>query len=280
MKVGFHVSIEGSLDRAVDRAVALNCDTCQIFTGNPRQWRTRPIPAEEVAAFTTKVRVNAVHPVFAHLAYLPNLASPRDEVYTHSVAALVREVDRCRRLAIPFLVLHLGSHLGAGVEIGCTRVVNGVDRALDAAERRVTLVFENAAGSPHSVGSSFEELASIRGRVSDPDQVGVCLDTCHAFAAGYDLRTQAAVDRTVTALDAVLGLETLRLVHLNDSKGDLGSHIDRHDHIGEGKIGDDGFRSVLKSRLGELPLILETPKDASRGDLDNLRKVRALASDC
>jgi len=279
VKVGFHVSIAGSVDRAVDRAVGLGCNTFQIFTGNPRQWRTRALTSEETAAFTEKMRVNAMSPVFGHLSYLPNLASPHDAVYSQSVKTLTVEVARCRRLAIPYLVIHLGSHLGAGVEVGCTRIISAIDRAVDGAAGRVTILLENSAGSRNSGGSSFEELAHIRGRVSDPARVGICLDTCHAFAAGYDLRSQTAVDTTLTTVDAILGLETLKLVHLNDSKGDLGSHLDRHEHIGVGRIGDEGFRSVLHSRLSRLPLILETPKDETRGDFDNLWKVHALARD-
>jgi deoxyribonuclease-4 len=275
--VGFHVSIAGSIDKAVDRALALGCDTFQIFTRNPRQWMTRALTSEEITAFTGKVQVYDLTPVFGHMSYLPNLASPRDAVYTRSVKTLTLELERCHQLEIPYLVSHLGSHLGAGVEVGFTRIVNAIDRALETADGRVNLLLENSAGSGNSMGSSFEELEHIMARLSKSERVGVCFDTCHAFTAGYDLRSQKTLDDTLRAFDTIIGLEKLKLVHLNDSKGDLNSHIDRHEHIGTGRIGDEGFRNVLKSRLGQLPLILETPKDEKTGDIENLRKVRGLA---
>jgi len=275
--VGFHVSIEGSIDKAVDRALKLGCNTFQIFTRNPRQWMARALTSEETKAFTEKVQVNDVKPVFGHMAYLPNLASSRDAVYSRSVTTLTLELERCRQLEIPYLVIHLGSHLGAGVEFGFTRIVNAIDRAFEVADGSVTLLLENSAGSGNSMGSSFEQLEHIMNRLSESEQVGICFDTCHAFAAGYDLRSQKAVEGTLRAFDTIIGIEKLKLVHLNDSKGDLNSHIDRHQHIGAGRIGDEGFRNVLKSRLGQLPLILETPKDEKTGDIENLRKVHALA---
>jgi deoxyribonuclease-4 len=279
VKIGFHLSIAGGLDKAVDRALLLGCETFQIFTLNPRQWRARELTVDAAQAFVEKVKRSGLTPVFSHMPYLPNLASPRDEVYAKSVAALTLELERGRRLAIPYLVTHLGSHLGAGVPAGTRRIVDAIDHALDAAGGRVMLLLENSAGTRQSMGGSFAGIADLIRRVADPERVGVCLDTCHAFAAGYDLRTRAAVEGTLRTIDATVGFEKLKLVHLNDSRGDLGSHIDRHAHIGLGKIGETGFRHLLRSRLGRLPLILETPQDDSRRDIDNLRKVRELAGD-
>ncbi len=279
MKIGFHVSIEGSVDKAVDRALKLGCNTFQIFTKNPRQWMSRALTSEETMAFTEKVQINDVKPVFGHMAYLPNLASSKDAVYSRSVTMLILELKRCRQLKIPYLVIHLGSHLGAGVEFGFTRIINAIDRAFEVVDGSVMLLLENSAGSGNSMGSSFEELEHIMSRLFDSKRVGICFDTCHAFAAGYDLRSQTSVEATLRAFDTIIGFGKLKLVHLNDSKGDLNSHIDRHEHIGEGRIGDEGIRNVLESRLGQFPLILETPKDEKTGDIENLRKVHLLSHD-
>ena len=277
MRIGFHVSIHGSIDRAVDRAVKLRCNTFQIFTRNPRQWKSTELTSETAKAFSDKVKNYGMKPVFAHMSYLPNLASPRDEVYKKSVKTLTSELERCRRLEIPYLVTHLGSHLGAGMQTGFMRLINGINQAFNVTDGDVTLLLENTAGTRNSMGSTLEDIQHIIERLSHPERAGVCFDTCHAFAAGYDLRTEETVEATVRKIDEVIGFEKLKLVHLNDSKGDLNSRIDRHEHIGMGKIGEEGFRSVLGSRLGDLPLILETPKDYRRSDVGNLMKVKKLA---
>jgi deoxyribonuclease-4 len=277
LRVGFHVSIYGSIDRAVDRAVELRCNTFQIFTRNPRQWKSTDLTSETAKAFSDKVKNYDIKPVFAHMPYLPNLASPRDEIYQKSVKTLTSELERCRRLEIPYLVTHLGSHLGAGMQTGFTRLINGINQAFNVTGGGVTLLLENTAGTRNSMGNTLEDIQYIIERLSHPERAGVCFDTSHAFAAGYDLRTEETVEATIRKIDEIIGFERLKLVHLNDSKGDLNSRIDRHEHIGMGKIGEEGFRNVLKSKLGELPLILETPKDSRRSDVGNLRKVRELA---
>lgn len=279
MRVGFHVSIQGSIDRAVDRAVELGCNTFQIFTRNPRQWKPKELTMEETKAFTEKVNSYDVKPVLGHMPYLPNLASPKDNVYAKSLKTLVSELERCRRLEIPYLVTHLGSHLGAGMRIGFKRIINAIDEAFKVIGGDVMLLLENTAGTRNSMGGSFGDIQHIIERLPYPEHVGVCLDTCHAFAAGYDLRTREAVEGTIRKFEETIGFEKLKLVHLNDSKGDLNSRVDRHEHIGLGKIGEEGFRNVLRSRLGHLPLILETPKDARRSDIENLRKVKELAGE-
>jgi len=277
MRIGFHVSIYGSVDNAVDRAAELGCNTFQIFTRNPRQWRSAKLNAETAKAFYDKVKMHQIAPVFAHMPYLPNLASPRDEIYEKSVNSLITELERCRQLKIPYLVTHLGSHLGAGMESGFTRLINGINQALSYTGKDVTLLLENTAGTRNSMGSSFEAIQHIIERLTHPERVGLCLDTSHAFAAGYDLRTEETVKRTIIKIDEIIGFEKLKLVHLNDSKGDINSRIDRHEHIGMGMIGEEGFRSILSSKLGELPLIMETPKDLRRSEIVNLEKVKELA---
>jgi deoxyribonuclease-4 len=275
--VGFHISIYGSIDRAVDRAAELGCNTFQIFTRNPRQWHSAKLAPETSKAFSDKVKKYGMKPVFAHMPYLPNLASPRDKVYEMSVNSLTSELERCKQLEIPYLVTHLGSHLGEGMQTGFKRLINGINQALKVTDGSVTLLLENTAGTRNSMGSTLEDIQHIIEQLAYPERVGVCFDTSHAFAAGYDLRTEETVEATVKQIEEIIGFEKLKLVHLNDSKGDLNSRIDRHEHIGMGKIGEEGFRNILASRLGELPLIMETPKDARRDDVDNLRKVKELA---
>jgi deoxyribonuclease-4 len=275
--VGFHISISGSIDRAVDRAAELGCNTFQIFTRNPRQWSSTELTSETSKAFSDKVKRYGIKPVFAHMPYLPNLASPRDKVYEKSVKTLTSELKRCKQLEIPYLVTHLGSHLGAGMQKGFTKLINGFNQAFEVTEEGVMLLLENTAGTRNSMGSTLEDIQHIIEQLAYPERVGICFDTCHAFAAGYNLRTKETVEATVKQIDEIIGFEKLKLVHLNDSKGDLNAHIDRHEHIGMGKIGEEGFRNILESRLGTLPLIMETPKDARRSDVDNLRKVKELA---
>ncbi len=277
MRIGFHVSIKDSIDKAVDRAIAKGYTTFQIFTGNPRQWTPRKLASEEVEAFVEKVKTSDIDPVFAHMPYLPNLASPKEGGYAKSCATLNAELRRCSMLGIQNLVTHLGSHLGAGKRTGQKRIITAINRAFEDADEDVILLLENTAGGRNTVGDSFESIWSIMQGLTYPERVGICFDTSHAFAAGYDLRTFKSVEETIQKLDETVGIKKLKLVHLNDSKGNLNSRIDRHEHIGLGKIGENGFRNVLRSRLGKLPLILETPKDTRRSEIENLRKIHELA---
>lgn len=259
---------------AVDRAVELGCDTFQIFTRNPRSWRSRRLTDEEVAAFRAKRAEAGLDPVVGHMPYILNLASPQDEVYERSVGSLAVGLERCSALGIGFLVTHLGSHLGSGAEAGLRRVVGALDRVLGGDGSDVVVLLENGAGSVNGVGSSFEELGRILDGVRRPGRVGVCLDTCHMFVAGYDLRTPEALGGTLDAFDSHVGLCRIGVVHLNDSVGALGSGRDHHEHIGLGEIGLDGFRAIVGSPLAGLPLILETPLDGRRGE--DLGVVRGL----
>jgi len=278
VKVGVHVSIAGSIDLSVDRAVDAGCDVFQMFSRNPRGWGFKPLSDEDSTLFKKKIATTGLVPV-DHMPYLPNLASPKEEIWQKSVQTLGAELDRCRRLGIPYLVTHLGHHLGAGIAGGRLRVIKAVDTALAGTEAPVMLLLENTAGEKNSVGSSFEHIRAIVEGLSEPDRVGVCFDTCHAFAAGYELRTDDGTQRTLDELDAQVGLGRLRVIHLNDSKGDLGSGLDRHEHIGMGYIGEDGFRRILAHPVfSGLPLICETPVDDRRDDRGNIGKVRELAA--
>ena len=277
MKIGFHVSIQGSLDRAVDRANELGCDTFQIFTRNPRSWSFSELNPVVVQQFKEKLGQRRITPVFGHTPYLLNLSSPREVIYSKSVESLIADLRRCGELEIPYLVTHLGSHLGAGVDVGLRQVTSAINDALLHVDNDVILLIENAAGGRNAVGSKFEELKEIADGVGDPHRLGVCLDTCHCFAAGYDLRTGEAVEETLRRFDGIVRLSLLKLVHLNDSKAPFGSQIDRHEHIGLGMIGEEGFRGILRSPLGTRPLILETPFSSMGDDRMNLLKVKQLA---
>lgn len=279
VNVGVHVSIAGSIDRAVDRAQELGCDTFQIFTRNPRGWRFKDLTSERIENFIKKMKKSDIYPPVAHMPYLPNLASPKEDVYSRSVDALVNEMLRCRALHVPYLVTHLGSHLGTGMEEGFRRIASAVNTALNGSDAAM-LLLENTAGTKNSMGGRFEDIRRIIDGIEHDDLIGVCFDTCHAFAAGYELRTVEELDATMTHFDDVIGLDRLKLVHLNDSKGGLNSGSDRHEHIGMGHIGEDGFKVILRHNIiKKLPMILETPIDDRRDDHGNIRMVRMLSAD-
>jgi len=277
MKFGFHVSISDSIDRGVDRAVELGCDAFQIFTRNPRSWATRELREGEPEAFRSKRSEAGIAPVFGHMPYILNLASPEEGVYGRSVASLGTGLSRCKALGIPMLVTHIGSHLGKGSELGVGRVVDALDTALGKDESGVVILLETSAGSKNSVGSDFEELGLILDRVSERNRVGVCLDTCHVFAAGYELRNAEGLGATIDAFKGTVGLDRLRLVHLNDSVGGFGGGRDHHEHLGLGEIGLEGLGLVVNSALGRVPMIMETPIDERRDNPGNMDVARGLA---
>jgi deoxyribonuclease-4 len=278
VKVGVHVSIAGSLDCAVDRAKDAGCDVFQMFSRNPRGWGFKPLSDDDCDAFKAKIRTTGILPV-DHMPYLPNLASPKEEVWAKSVETLSAELERCHRLGIPFLVTHLGHHLGAGIAGGRARVIKAINSALEKNDHSVMLLLENTAGEKNSVGSSFEHIHAIMDAISRQERIGVCFDTCHAFAAGYELRTEAGIRETLAQMDEQIGIKHLRIIHLNDTKGDRGSGLDRHEHIGMGYIGEEGFRRILHHPVfAAHPLICETPVDDRRDDVGNIAKVRELAA--
>jgi len=277
VKVGVHVSIAGSLDLAVDRAQDAGCDVFQMFSRNPRGWGFKPLSDGDCDIYKKKIETTGLLPV-DHMPYLPNLASPKTEIWEKSVQTLAAELDRCGRLGIPCLVTHLGHHLGDGIAGGRARVIKAVNSALESSESGTMLLLENTAGERNSVGSSFEHIGAILAGLSDDKRIGICFDTCHAFAAGYELRTDEGIAATLAQFDEQIGLSRLRVVHLNDTKGDLGSGLDRHEHIGLGFIGENGFRRILHNPvLARLPLVCETPVDERRDDRGNIAKVRELS---
>ncbi|MDH7593044.1 MAG: deoxyribonuclease IV [Methanomicrobiales archaeon] len=278
VRVGVHVSIAGSISLSVERAKAAGCDTFQIFSRNPRGWSFKPIPEEEAERFREALRDSKTYPPVDHMPYLPNLASPRDEIYEKSVMTLAAELERCALLGIPYLVTHLGHHMGAGLEAGQRRVCGAIDTALERAKNDVILLLENTAGEKNSVGSSIGEIQAVFDGIGGQERIGICFDTCHAFAAGMDIASEGGIGQVLGEFDEKFGLERLKVIHLNDSVGECGSGLDRHEHIGMGRIGEEGFRRILADRhLRTLPLICETPVDSRRDDKGNIAKVRELA---
>ena len=280
MQVGLHVSIAGSIDKSVDNATAMGCSAFQIFTRNPRGWAAKPLSKNDITSFKEKLEASKIDrfATVAHMPYLPNLSSPEDDPFAKSLNSLIDEVKRCSRLGIPYLVAHLGSHKGTGDEKGIEKLVKAFTNAAKETSDDVTILLENTAGQKNSVGSDFGQLASILFQLKPEKRFGICLDTCHAFAAGYDLRTKKAATLTLEKFEKAIGIERLKIIHLNDSKGEIGCNIDRHEHIGLGQIGEIGLAQVIKfSNSKNIPIILETPIDERRDDLGNIEKVKELA---
>ncbi|MEM3538590.1 MAG: deoxyribonuclease IV, partial [Nitrososphaerales archaeon] len=212
--MGVHVSIAGSIDKAVDRAKELDCTTFQIFTRNPRGWKFSPLRQEEVNAFIKKLRIHGFKLTVAHMPYLPNISSPLDETYKKSLEILKAELSRCGQLGINYLVTHLGSHLGKGLEIGLKRAIDACNESLLNVDNDVILLLEITSGTKNSVGYEFEQIKFILDNIEQKDRIGVCFDTCHAFAAGYDLRNVKAVNETLKLFDKIIGISKLKVIHL------------------------------------------------------------------
>ena len=279
MQVGCHVSASGSIDKAVDNAVERNCTAFQIFTRSPRSWHAKELTKEVIDAFKSKLKDSKIDrfAICAHMPYLPNLATPKDDAFEKSVNTLVSEVERCAQLGIPYLVTHLGSHLGTGEEAGIKRLVDGLTKA-GQTKNDVMILLENTAGQKNSVGSDFQQLGEIFKQLKPGKKFGVCLDTCHAFVAGYDLRTKEKVKETFKEFDKHVGVENLKILHLNDARGELGCNLDRHYHLGLGGIGKEGITSVVKfANKKKIPIILETPIDDDRNDFENVKIAKGCA---
>ncbi len=275
-----HVSISGSIDRAVDNAEAMGCTAFQIFTRNPRGWIAKPLAAKDVANFKQKLAASKIDrfATAAHMPYLPNLSSPEDDPFVKSLSSLIDEIKRCSKLGVPYIVAHLGSHKGSGDKKGIEKLVKAFTKAAEDTEDDVVILLENTAGQKNSVGSDFDQLSSIFEQLKPAKRFGVCLDTCHAFASGYDLRTEKTSSDTLEKFHKAIGFENLKILHLNDSKGEIGCNIDRHEHIGLGHIGEKGLAYVIRTiNSKKIPMILETPIDERRDDLGNLKKVHELA---
>lgn len=279
LRLGAHMSIAGGFEKAVERGLQTGCQTMQIFSKSSNQWDASPITDEQAALFRSVVEKSGIGPVFSHTAYLINVGSPEKFVAERSKKALLVEVQRADQLGLASVVLHPGSHKETGEEECLKRIAKAVAWVIDQTPgSKVKILYEIAAGQGACVGHSFENLRDLLKLTDRPSRVGICLDTCHLFAAGYDIRTPAAYEKTMADFDKIVGLKKIEAIHLNDSKKELGCRVDRHEHIGKGCIGLEAFRCLLNDkRLNHLPMVLETPKEEEcLEDIENLKLLRGL----
>jgi len=272
------VSIAGGMHKAIERGAGLQCRVIQIFLKNSNQWKAKILTEHEGFLFREARKISSIRSVVAHDSYLINLASPDRELRRKSFEAFLEEMRRANFLEVRYLVLHPGAHMGAGIAAGVSRVTRALRRALDEVEPPLTLLLENTAGQGSCLGYRFEHLAGILEGIGNSRRTGVCLDTCHLFAAGYDIRTEEGYANTIREFDRLIGFGKIKAFHVNDSKKELGSRVDRHAHIGQGCIGPDAFRFLLNDRrFLRVPKILETPKGPGpEEDLMNLSTLRSL----
>ncbi len=283
MRLGAHESIAGGLVNAFERGHQATCDAIQIFTKSNRQWAAKPLTEEEIAAWHARMAAEeaagGIFPVVAHASYLINIASPEEATWQKSYDALKIEVERCEVLGLPYLVLHPGSHLKAGEEAGLANIARALSQLhAETPDLKTMVCLEGVAGQGTNLGHTFEQLAWLLERTDEGQRLGICLDSCHLYAAGYDVRSPEGYAATFDAFDRVVGLERLKVVHVNDCAHELGSRRDRHAHVGEGTIGLEGFRNFVNDpRLAHLPGLLETDKsDDLHEDIENLARLRSL----
>jgi len=276
--LGAHISTKGGLHTVFERAAAIGANAIALFAKNSNQWKGKVMTDDDVAQFAA---LRNVQPIVSHASYLINLATTNAEFHRKSIAAMIDELDRAERLGIHGVVLHPGAHLNAGVDNGLDQIARSLDQVHAAIpNHRVVTLLETAAGQGSCVGCTFEELGRIIDLVDDKKRVGICIDTCHIFAAGYDIRSRDGYERTMEEVETHVGIENVGAFHLNDSKRELGSRVDRHQHIGEGAIGLEAFRLLLNdARFAKIPKLIETPKTIeTKSDLKNLKRLRSLCS--
>jgi deoxyribonuclease-4 len=279
MPFGAHMSISGGVAKAFARGEHATCETIQIFSKNQRNWQGKRYSDEEIADYKAEQQRSGIHPVVVHDSYLINMASPKDDLWERSMAAFRDELERCDRLDIPYVVMHPGAHTGSGEAAGLQRQAEALNRIFERDEHQgVTVLLETTAGQGSVLGWHFDHLARLLELVTHDERLGICVDTCHMFVAGYDIRTPETYAETFTALDQAVGLERIKVFHLNDTVNDLGSRVDRHTHIGQGCIGTEAFRLLVNdSRFADIPMIIETPKgDDMAEDRENLALLRSL----
>ena len=274
MQFGAHMSIAGGVFNAITRGLETTCDTIQIFNKSNNQWRAKELGDDEVVRYFDNIKETGVTVACSHSSYLINIASPKEDLETKSREALQLEMERCEILKIPNLVMHPGSHVGEGEEEGMNRIADNINKMFDdlGADNHVVLALEGTAGQGTNLGYTFEQLAYMIDKVDADEKMGVCLDTCHMFAAGYPLVDPKDYKKTMKQFDEIVGLDRLKIFHMNDSKREFGSKKDRHAALGEGEIGLEAFRNIVNDpKLKKIPMILETPKEE-----DGLEDVRML----
>lgn len=285
MRIGAHMSVAGGLHKAFDRAKEANCDSMLIFTKSNRQWKAKPLTEDDIATYKQEAEKHDIYPVAVHASYLINIASPKPDLWEKSYQALKVEVERADALGIPYITFHPGSYVKSSPEEGIAAIGKALTRLLEETDDLQTIIcLETMAGQGTNLGSTFEELKQMIDLADGHERLGVCLDTCHIFAAGYDIRTAEAYQATMTKFDEIVGLDRIKCFHFNDSKFELGQNKDRHEHIGDGFIGLDGFAQFVNDpRWANHPAHLETPKteeneDGSETEMDvvNIQRLRDL----
>jgi deoxyribonuclease-4 len=280
--IGAHMSIAGGYYKAVEAAAALDMDCVQIFSKNNNQWRAKPLTDDDAERFRDALVQTGVQKPCAHDSYLINLGSPKDDVRQKSIDAFVIELERAEKLGLLGVVMHPGSHLDSSEDEGLQKIVDGLDIALEQTDGQVVEVWlENTAGQGTNLGHRFEHLAYIIDNVQDSSRLGVCIDSCHTFAAGYAITNPSEYKETMAEFDSVVGIDRIRAFHLNDSKKEFGSRVDRHEHIGQGHLGLEPFRHILNDpRFADLPMYMETPKGKGDDEFDqmNLKTLRGLSA--
>lgn len=277
MRFGFHISISGGLSKVVNQAEIRECDTIQLFSRNPRGWKYEQLAEGEVKLFRKGIQSSGLFPIFLHLPYLPNIASRDSKFYKPSIESIMTDLERAEVLGAQYLIIHIGHRMQSSEEEAIDAVIHGIEKAFQRVKNSVILLLENTAGQGTEIGYNFDQIKKIMDGIEEKERVGVCLDTAHAFEAGYDLSKWEGIDQTLNIFDQTIGRKRLHLLHLNDSKTPLGSRKDRHWHIGEGYIGLEGFRYLINHPLlNHLPGIMETPRKDTLEDITNMKVVRSL----
>ncbi|HRF59381.1 MAG TPA: deoxyribonuclease IV [Fimbriimonadaceae bacterium] len=276
--LGAHMPTAGGLGKAVQRGHDIGCTAVQVFTSSPQQWKSKEVTDTMVQDLLAAEEATAIHSLVSHDSYLINLCAPDEELRSKSMGGLSGEIVRCARYGIPFVVSHMGAHVGQGEEVGLARVAESALTILAETPETVTLLMETTAGQGSCLNWRFEQLATILDLCKRPTRLGVCIDTCHIFAAGYDIRTPEAYEATFAEFDRLVGVATIKAIHANDSKHGLGSRKDRHEHIGKGEIGLEAFRCLVNDpRFEQTPILLETP-DAETHHGENLAVLKSLCA--
>jgi len=279
MRFGFHIWIGEGFSKVPELAKKRRARTIQFFSHNPRGWEVSYLPEEEVKKFREGVEALDIRPIFLHMPYLANLASCNQNFYPKSISVLSMELERAEILGAPFLITHMGSRGEASEDESIERLIKAINYSLHKLRNKVTVVIENTAGQGRQIGYKFSQIKTVIDGIEDGRRIGVCLDTAHAFESGYDLSKRDGLERTLEEFETLIGLNRLKLLHLNDSKTPLGSRVDRHWHIGEGYIGNEGFRNIVNHpKLLHLPGIMETPHKSEEDDMRNMEKIESLVN--
>lgn len=275
--LGAHISASGGLEKVFSRGESIGCTTIQLFTKSNRQWACKPLSNQEIISFKQAWQQSFIQDIVVHAAYLINIASTNSEVVDKSKAALAQELLRCEQLGIPYLVLHPGSNKTNPTQESLLQIAQRLDEVIESVPGTAMILLETMAGQGGNLCSQFEELATVHAALKNKNRVGICFDTCHAFAAGYDMRTAEAYEQLWQTFDQIVGLNLLKAIHVNDSKRELGARVDRHEHIGEGQLGAGAFSLLFNDeRFIAIPKILETPKEDLAEDLKNMQKIVSL----